>query len=345
MDLETVENATAWAAAAIRSMDAANLPHTPRNFTVWYDYHSGRAPELARLLDLHVSNRGQIDAVTVNNLYERFCIHSAEYRTILETSRRMQDTLLQALELIGTAGSDVLRFGTAVRTASGQFAANRCTLAELIQSLLSEAKDVAERSTRLGLQLQEASRKVESLERRLEDARKEAITDALTGLLNRRYFDDMLKNVTSKATNEGCDVALLLVDIDHFKAVNDNWGHQVGDQVLQLVSRTIRDQIRTADIAARYGGEEFAVLLPGTSLAVACEVGNRLRAAFEGRPIVVRGAKQVVGAITVSLGAASYEPGEPLAEWVRRTDAALYDAKATGRNRLVAAQPLPANNE
>jgi diguanylate cyclase len=340
MHLDSVETANSFAAAAIRSMTEANLPHSPRNFTVWYDYHSGRAPELARLINTYLSNRRQIDQTTINTLYERFYGHSKEYDTIQETSYRMQESLQQVLGMIGTASDDALRFGAAMRTASGHFAAGRGTLAELIQSLMSEAKDVAERSNRLGVQLRETTEKVKSLEKNLEDARNEAITDSLTGLANRRHFDSMLQKVAGKAMNAGTDVALLLVDIDHFKSVNDNWGHQVGDQVLQLVSKTIRDQIRSMDLAARYGGEEFAVVLPETSLHVACDVGNRIRMAFEGRPIVARGSKQTIGKITVSLGAACYEPGEPLAEWVRRTDAALYEAKATGRNRLVAAQPL-----
>ena len=337
MHLDTIENANSFAAAAIRSLSEANLPHTPRNFTVWYDYHSGRTPQLARLIDVYISNRREIDESTINGLYERFYTHSKEYVTILDTSHRMQESLQHVLELIGAASDDALRFGTAVRTASGQFAASKCTVSDLIRSLLSEAKEVAERGSRLGLQLQEATERVKILEKNLEDARKDAITDALTGLANRRHFDSILPHVAGKAMNDGKSVALLLVDIDHFKSVNDNWGHPVGDQVLQLVSKTILNQIRASDMAARYGGEEFAVLLPETSLDAACEVGNRVRRAFEGQRIVVRGSNQVIGAITVSLGAARYEPGEPLAEWVRRTDAALYEAKATGRNRLVAA--------
>lgn len=137
--------------------------------------------------------------------------------------------------------------------------------------------------------------------------------------------------------NDGRDPALLMLDIDHFKLVNDRWGHPIGDQAIQLAAATIRNNTRADDMAARYGGEEFAVLLPATGLQEAAEVGNRIRAAFEGRQIVARGSKQVIGSITISAGLARFEPRTALAEWVRQADAALYAAKAGGRNRLAIA--------
>ena len=335
--MDSPELVNAFAAAAIRSMAESNIPHTPQNFTVWYDYHSNHTPELVQLIDIYLSNRCDIDESTIASLYERFYRSSNEYEAIRDISQRMQESLQQALGLIVAGSDDAVRFGSAVRAASGQFAARGFTLPELIQSLLAEAKDMAERSNRLSQQLQETNEKVKNLEQTLDATRKEAITDALTGLVNRRHFDQLIRQMAGKAMNDGHDVALLLVDIDHFKAINDTWGHPVGDQVIQLISSTIKNRIRVGDTAARYGGEEFAVLLPQTSLTAACDVGNQLRCAFEGQQVVLRDSKQVIGKVTVSVGAACYDPGEPLLDWIRRTDAALYQAKTAGRNRLVAA--------
>jgi diguanylate cyclase (GGDEF)-like protein len=114
-----------------------------------------------------------------------------------------------------------------------------------------------------------------------------------------------------------------MADIDHFKRVNDTYGHATGDRVLQTVARTLKEGLRTADVCARYGGEEFAVLLPGTALEEAAAILDRLRCATPGDQ-------------TVSIGYAQREPGEPISETVDRADHALYQAKSAGRDRIVA---------
>jgi diguanylate cyclase len=180
---------------------------------------------------------------------------------------------------------------------------------------------------------------MKSLQRTLDDARRAALTDGLTGLANRRHFDEMLQALAGQAMNSGAGLSLLLIDIDHFKRINDTWGHPVGDQVIQLVAATLLDNLRGTDFAARYGGEEFAVLLPVADAEGAAIVGNRLREAFACKRVVLQKTRQPIGVVTVSVGVAAYLPGEKLADWVRRADKALYAAKQAGRNRVVQAAP------
>ena len=137
----------------------------------------------------------------------------------------------------------------------------------------------------------------------------------------------------------GEPLSLVLIDIDHFKRVNDNWGHQTGDQVLQLVAATLTASIRAGDFVARYGGEEFGVILPGTNARAASEVADRVRQVFEGRQIVARATGKTIGSVTVSAGGACYEPGERLSGWIERADQALYAAKKGGRNMVCMAPP------
>ena len=140
--------------------------------------------------------------------------------------------------------------------------------------------------------------------------------------------------------NSGEPLSLVLIDIDHFKRVNDTWGHQTGDQVLRLVAATLTASIRAGDFVARYGGEEFGVIMPVTGAAAAFDLADRVRKAFEGRQIVARNTGKTIGGVTISAGGACYDPGERLSDWIERAVQALYAAKKTGRNRVCMASPV-----
>jgi diguanylate cyclase len=132
-----------------------------------------------------------------------------------------------------------------------------------------------------------------------------------------------------------------MVDIDHFKSFNDNFGHQIGDQVLRLVARTLIEGVKGKDVAARYGGEEFVILLPDTTLPAGVAVGNSLRKAVATKDVINRSSGEKLGRITMSVGVAEFTPGEKITDLIERADAALYTAKHNGRNQ-VAAAPTPA---
>jgi diguanylate cyclase len=328
-----------WAAAALRSLRQHGLAVTPQTFSVWYEYHRGGLPELNRLLDILLSNRIALDEEKFADLHARFLGAPQTYLALRGTSQRMQQTIGDVLALLRDASDDASRFGTAVREATGQFVAHQISIESLIRDLLGETQDLAKRTDQIEAELTRNAELMKSLQKTLDDARHEALTDGLTGLANRRHFDETVKTMAGQAMNDGRELALILADIDHFKSINDRWGHPVGDQVLQLVASILRGCLRPADFAARYGGEEFAVLLPATDIADAVALANRLREAFAGRRVVVRETRLPIGVVTISAGVAVYGPGERLAEWLRRVDLALYAAKQGGRNRVVPAEP------
>jgi diguanylate cyclase (GGDEF)-like protein len=166
----------------------------------------------------------------------------------------------------------------------------------------------------------------------LEELRRLATHDPLTGLLNRREFDRILAEEEERALRFGHPLSLIMVDVDHFKAINDGHGHPVGDAVLREVARRLLGQVRTVDRVMRVGGEEFALMLMQADWPMALEVARRICEALSSEPMIIRGAQTI--AVTVSAGVASLPQHAPSGEaLIAAADKALYTAKAAGRNR------------
>jgi diguanylate cyclase (GGDEF)-like protein len=173
----------------------------------------------------------------------------------------------------------------------------------------------------------------------MEEVSRRARTDALTGLANRRAFDEQLEQLLAHADRFGHSVSLILADVDHFKTVNDTWGHETGDLVLKSIAGTLSEGVRAVDVCARFGGEEIAILLPQTSLLGASELADRLRKAVGARPIMAAGNEIPV---TISCGVSCYPEGVLTKEALfAAADRALYEAKNSGRNRVKSAAPKP----
>jgi diguanylate cyclase (GGDEF)-like protein/PAS domain S-box-containing protein len=164
-----------------------------------------------------------------------------------------------------------------------------------------------------------------------EKLKNMAVKDELTGLYNRHYFDIVISEEMERADRNKETLSMLLLDLDHFKKVNDTWGHPVGDELLRLTAETMGNNKRKSDILFRFGGEEFILLMPHTSIEGAAVVAENLRAAIE------KNNHPVTGVQTVSIGAAERIKSEAFSSWYKRTDDALYKAKQSGRNRVVLA--------
>ena len=170
--------------------------------------------------------------------------------------------------------------------------------------------------------------------RRFREARQLADLDALTSLHNRRYFHETLAREVARAHRYNRDLALIIFDLDDFKAINDRIGHLAGDSVLAEAAERIRDVVRSADIACRVGGDEFAVILPESKLSDADQLYARLRTALSSRPV------GQAGPLTMSAGVAGLEPDDDAIAFFQRADHALYGAKEAGKGQVVAASLL-----
>ena len=172
--------------------------------------------------------------------------------------------------------------------------------------------------------------------------RKQVVTDPLTGLFNVRHFRKSLEHELERTRRTGMTTALIMVDLDHFKNINDTWGHESGNQVLQTVAQLLQDQTRKLDICCRYGGEEFAVILPSTELMLARQVAERCLNALRETVIPLDETDlQVTASIGVAVADNSAQTAESLIE---NADECMYEAKRGGRNQVVSKRPQPSES-
>jgi diguanylate cyclase len=208
-------------------------------------------------------------------------------------------------------------------------------LEAIVAGLIGDTQQMQRVAAEFTERFESNAKEVATLQARLKEAESDAFADPLTGLSNRRGFD---RHTQSCGETPGslAGSALLFVDIDHFKAVNDKFGHVLGDKVLRAVASVIRASIKGRDIAARFGGEEFVVLLPDTTLEGARALAEQIRAALgKGRVRDAQGTS--IGQVTVSIGIARAKSADTIESLLERADAALYAAKRAGRNQIVCA--------
>ena len=334
---ESTKKGEKIAQAALSQMNKLWITPNPNNFAVWFHYHAGTFPDLRRALDVLLENNQKFTAARCAEIFERF-FPSDEDRSVLnDATVKIEAELGTLLEHLGIAGDGAADYGKSLENFSGQLSGpdDIKDVGAVIANTLSATRAMQERNADLEDKLKVSSGEVSRLKEDLEHMRREATTDALTGIANRKLFDSELRRAAMMAMEEGETLCLLIIDIDHFKSFNDTYGHQIGDQVLKLLADTLTATIKGRDIAARYGGEEFSVILPNTSIANAAKVAEEIRHRISIRRLRNLRTGDSLGQIHVSIGIGRFDFGEPLSQLIARADHAMYVAKRTGRNRVI----------
>jgi diguanylate cyclase len=331
------EQASEYAGLAVATMRERGIPANPNNFTVWYNYHSGAHHDLNRTLDILLDNNEQFTPARNAAVYRRFCASPYEALPLHLIAERMEAELGAVLTAMETAGKHADAYHRSLEGAAGELGEHPVSdkLKQVIGRILTQTRAMAQQSREVEKQLNQSWSEVGQLKEDLECARREAMTDSLTGLANRKMFDIVLRQEAMLAMEQGEELSMLFVDIDHFKKFNDSHGHHVGDQVLRLLAASLKESLKGQDTPARYGGEEFAVLLPRTKLASATLLADNIRLRVAGKTVINRKSGERLGQVTVSIGVATFKFGEALRQFVERADKALYTAKRRGRNRVV----------
>ncbi len=256
---------------------------------------------------------------------------------VIATGEKIVESVGKIEEVLQTADSGANAYGDALAEFGEKILAEGGEEAQaLIAQMQRHTQEMQQQNKLLRDQLAESSGEIDKLRGDLEEVKREATIDGLTNVGNRKYFDVKLREMTEIARESGEPLSLLMFDVDNFKIFNDTHGHQIGDQVLRLVARSLKESVKGRDIVARYGGEEFSIILSGAVLKNALKVADDIRATVAKRRLVRKSSGEIFANITVSAGVAFYRPGEPVNDLIERSDAALYSAKAAGRNKVMA---------
>jgi diguanylate cyclase len=325
---------TTLADCANRHMAQHGVAPTPNNFAVWFNYVRGTSPELKRTIDIQVAGKKRFDSATSRQLFLTYVTPDSARMSAGDIPEQLRSVLTEAKRFVTVAIADNRTQIRAIGDVAEQ-TGNSFDPRSLVECLMEELTKAATRASELETNLTKTSRELDTIRESLNKAEQRANTDTLTGLPNRRAFDEFLLTSQISAMETGEPFSILLIDIDRFKQFNDNFGHAVGDQVLRLMANALRERVRAQDMPARYGGEELIAVLPGADLAVCEAVAERIRQSVEKCRISRRSTGELLPAITVSIGVAQFRPGESAGQLIERCDGALYLAKRAGRNRVI----------
>ncbi|MEO1038293.1 MAG: GGDEF domain-containing protein [Pseudomonadota bacterium] len=333
--LETSEG-MGLARKALDLMEQHSVAPTPNHYAIWVAFASDSLPELCEALQARIDRGEPFDAEFGDELYERFFTFKRIQDAVLDTGGAMSRELGAVVKTLEAAERDTAAYGEALAGATGQLdrGADDTSFKRMVEGLVSATARMQRRSRELERRLQETSSEVDQLRSNLEKVREEAMTDALTGVANRKRFDESMRRSRREAEMSGSPFSLILCDIDHFKRFNDTWGHQTGDQIIRFVAACLSRFAKDHHVVARYGGEEFAIVLPRTSLAEASDIAERIRNTVESKRLLRKSTSEDLGHITVSLGVSQYTGNESVESFIERTDTNLYKSKQTGRNRI-----------
>lgn len=311
---------------------------TPRSYAVWYTYVAGTQPLMNDAVKRLTTKNGPLSDADLDTLYETYI----DGRRLCQQADTMNTSLVNEvegiMEMIELSLGATAQYGESLQAFSQDLAGAPLTrngLRDMVSSLITKTRDVAANNRTLEARMRESRDEIESLREALEATRLESLTDTLTGLSNRKHFEEALRRQTETVKAGARPASLLIIDIDFFKRFNDLFGHLTGDQVLRLVAVVMREHVTPRATLSRFGGEEFGVLLPETDLVAARAVAEKIRTSVASRELIKRSTGESLGKVTVSLGIAVQRPDDNAVSLLERADSCLFAAKRAGRNRTL----------
>ena len=306
----------------------------PINYAIFYDYVTEQNPALSSAINNLLNQGKPIDSDTSIELYGNY-VCNASLESFDQIHTQINKVIRQATDAINETHSkaeqtnDSFQKKSVMLENTSEITATKTILQEIIQ----ETKGLAATSQAMQTQLNQANLEMEQLRTELNQVRQMAITDGLTGLLNRRAFDQTLNEIIEQSDGEV--TCLSMLDIDHFKGINDEYGHTIGDNVIKFVASLLKKHAEEHHHVARYGGEELAIIMPKTHKQKAIEISENIRIEMEKSRLKRKTDNLTLRQITISIGIAELKANDDPESFITRADNALYQAKESGRNRVV----------
>ncbi|MBR1273036.1 GGDEF domain-containing protein [Bradyrhizobium sp. AUGA SZCCT0222] len=335
--LDEHERTLAFAEVAMGQIKSLRQTAVPRNYEIWYVYATGYNAPLNKIINETLARNGRLSEADLEQIYETYLSHIKTSDRIDKVGARVigeiDDVMTLITEALGMSASyDASLSGASQKLSTAQ---NRDQIKAVVDQLVKSTREMRDTNKALENRLSLSKSEISNLQHSLEAIRAESLTDPLTGLGNRKYFDRSIEMAVQAALVTGEPLSLLMFDIDHFKSFNDSYGHLTGDQVLRLVGMSLKQTIKGQDITARYGGEEFAVVLPNTALRQALTVADHIRRAVMAKELKKKSTGEILGRVTISVGVSMLKPDDDTDSLIERADACLYAAKRNGRNRVI----------
>ncbi len=339
--LEERNKAGEYLRLALNYITKYNLPANPVNYTVWYEYVAGKNMKLKKAIDASIDTAKPISANNVETLYQKFVADGDRIvisKLLTKIALMLKDITGHVLETEG----DLAGHGKNLSELADQIsnAHDYTEIKDVVDQMIVETKELVNSGKRLQTRMKISSDDLKQLQQDLEKSQQEAQTDVLTSLLNKRGFEKRFELERIRAKQNEMPFSLIMVDIDHFKKVNDTFGHLVGDSLLKSIAAMLKSHLRKNDIASRYGGEEFLILLPETGVEGAKAAGQKISDTLSAKEWKLKESGESMGKVTVSMGIALYKLNEPEEALIKRVDDALYLAKNRGRNLIVTEDEL-----
>ncbi len=312
------------------------LSASPVNYSVCYEYFRGEHLLLNQAVDKALESPKPISSETMQNWFDTFLL-GYDLKELNQSQTKLSEIATQLTSVTNHAEDNVEKFDNSLNDCKNELndSASNSSVSSVVSLLLSSTTSMQIAMEQMKQQINESKQEISSLQDRLEIATVEALTDPLTGLTNRKglsmAIEESLSSLEEQSSEYPC---LLMLDIDHFKKINDSFGHLLGDKAIKLVADTLKKQIKGKDTAARYGGEEFAILLPETELQNARTVAEKIRQVIESMSIKRKTDNKEICRMTISIGVSRYQPGDTISSFIESADTALYQSKNSGRNKV-----------
>jgi diguanylate cyclase len=331
------ERTMAFAEVALGQIRSLRQTAVPRNYEIWYVYATGYNAPLNKVINETLARNGRLTEADLEQIYETYLSHIKTTDRIDKVGARVIGEIDDVMKLLTDALAMSTNYGASLDSASEKLTAakNNQQVKAIVDTLVKSTRAMRDTNKALEDRLTLSKSEISNLQQSLEAIRAESLTDPLTGLGNRKYFDRMIEMAVQHALAFNEPLSLLMFDIDHFKSFNDSYGHLTGDQVLRLVGMSLKQTIKGQDITARYGGEEFAVVLPNTALRQALTVADHIRRAVMAKELKKKSTGEILGRVTISVGVSMLKPSDDTDSLIERADAGLSAPTRAARNRVI----------
>ncbi len=321
---------------ALNLMKQLRTPAIPRNYELLFAFTTSTNKELCNALRKALETDSCLTEEAAERLYQTFLTKGDISDKVDEVGTQVSQEMTDIMSVIEAASERTGSYGESLQGMNAKLSGidSPQQLKTVLAELFETTNDMAEYNKLLEKRLADSKSQIDELQMNLELTRVESFTDELTGLTNRKRFDQSIELEMSEAEESADPLCLMMLDIDHFKSFNDTHGHQTGDQVIRLVAHTLKTNVKGRDCAARYGGEEFAIILPKTKLSAAITLAEQIRVAVKTKELVKKSTNESLGHVTMSIGISSYRLGETIPEFIERADVCLYAAKEAGRDNV-----------